>query len=207
MYINYTLKIYFGRVYWLNYFRITFFLSEANIEILICEKLSSSGDASLIIERFEVSCNSGVVLQAISGSPEISDLFSCIRILIVLKISLQSMCGVVDSFIIIIQLILSIWLGTNMITLTGFYNLRKSHFKQCHWSFHSELFSLRKKFVNCQKFGSLIYIYKRLRPSKKIRSRKKKEQQKLFIKSPNLLNLTGEGGGAGRPMQGMGTPT
>jgi hypothetical protein len=40
----------------------------------------------------------------------------------------------------------------------------------------------------------------------------KKEQQKLFIISPNLfyLNvgwLTGEGGGAGPPMQGMGTPT
>jgi hypothetical protein len=44
------------------------------------------------------------------------------------------------------------------------------------------------------------------------RNRKKKEQQKLFIKSPNLLNLntgylTGKGGRAGRPMQGMGTPT
>ena len=59
----------------------------------------------------------------------------------------------------------------------------------------------------------LIYIYKRLRPSKKICNRKKKEQQKLWTLTPNLLNLnagwlTGEGGGrAGRPMQGMGTPT
>ncbi len=41
----------------------------------------------------------------------------------------------------------------------------------------------------------------------------KKEQQKHFIKSPNLYNLnddwlTKKGGGrAGRPMQGMGTPT
>jgi hypothetical protein len=44
-------------------------------------------------------------------------------------------------------------------------------------------------------------------------NRKKKEQQILFIKSTNLLNLnagwlTGKGGGgAGQPMQGMGTPT
>ncbi len=119
--VNHILKIYFGRVYCLNYFAITFFLSEANIEVLICEKLSSGGDASLIVERFEISCNSGVVLQAISGSPETTDLFSCIRILRVRKISLQSMCGGVDSVIINIQLILSIWLGTNMITLTGFY--------------------------------------------------------------------------------------
>ncbi len=47
---------------------------------------------------------------------------------------------------------------------------------------------------------SEIYIYKRLRPSKKIRNRKKKEQQKLWTWPPNLLNLnagwlTGGGGG------------
>ena len=36
------------------------------------------------------------------------------------------------------------------------------------------------KFVDFRK-ASHIYIYKRLRPRKKIRNRKKKEQQKLFI--------------------------
>jgi hypothetical protein len=48
-----------------------------------------------------------------------------------------------------------------------------------------------------------IYIYKRLRPRKKIRNRKKKEQQKLFINEiEHLLNLnagwlTGEWGAGG----------
>jgi hypothetical protein len=49
----------------------------------------------------------------------------------------------------------------------------------------------------------MIYIYKRLHPRKKIRNRKKKEQQKLFIneiehQTSRNLNagwLTGEGGG------------
>jgi hypothetical protein len=61
-----------------------------------------------------------------------------------------------------------------------------------------------------------FYIYKRLRPSEKIRNRKKEwatETLNLKNWTPNLLNLnagwvTGEGGGrAGLPMQGMGTPT
>jgi|LakMenE18May11ns_1017448.scaffolds.fasta_scaffold5408946_1 hypothetical protein len=61
-----------------------------------------------------------------------------------------------------------------------------------------------------------IYIYKILRPRKKIHNRKKKEQQKLLLMKLNTKPLKfkcgladgGEGEGrAGRPMQGMGTPT
>ena len=37
--------------------------------------------------------------------------------------------------------------------------------------------SVKKQTINI----CIIYIYKRLRPRKKIRNRKKKEQQKLFI--------------------------
>ncbi len=57
---------------------------------------------------------------------------------------------------------------------------------------------------------SYYIIYKRLCPRKK--NPQKKEQQKLWNWTPNLLNKCGlaDGGGGGRagqPMQGMGIPT
>ena len=57
----------------LLYDKITFFLSDANLEVLMLKKLSST---RLVVERFEISSNSGVVLQAVSGSPEITNYYS-----------------------------------------------------------------------------------------------------------------------------------
>jgi hypothetical protein len=66
---------------------------------------------------------------------------------------------------------------------------------------------------------SSIYIYKRLRPRKKNPQQKKRKSRKsnFFLKLNTKplkfkCGLAGEGGpgclgGAGRPMQGMGTPT
>jgi hypothetical protein len=58
-----------------------------------------------------------------------------------------------------------------------------------------------------------IYIYKRLRPRKKISNRKKERATetlnlKLNTKPLKFMADGGGGGGrAGQPMQGMGTPT
>jgi hypothetical protein len=61
----------------------------------------------------------------------------------------------------------------------------------------------------------IIYIYKRLRPRKKIRNRKKERATETLNLKLNTKPLKfkcgladgGGGGVAGRPMQGMGTPT
>jgi hypothetical protein len=59
----------------------------------------------------------------------------------------------------------------------------------------------------------IFYIYKRLRPRKKIRNRKKERATETLKLNTKPLKFKcgladwGGGGGAGRPMQGMGTPT
>jgi hypothetical protein len=78
-------------------------------------------------------------------------------------------------------------------------------------NFKNITFSTKKHII------PIIYIYKRLRlrPSKKIRNRKKERATetlnlKLITKPLKFkcgLADKGGGGGAGRPMQGMGTPT
>jgi hypothetical protein len=69
-------------------------------------------------------------------------------------------------------------------------------------------------FFKCQQDLFKIISIKDFVQEEKIRNRKKKEQQKLFINEiVHLLNLNAgwltweQGGRAGRPMQGMGTPT
>jgi hypothetical protein len=58
-----------------------------------------------------------------------------------------------------------------------------------------------------------IYIYKRLRPRKKIRNRKKERATEILKLNTKPLKFKcgladgGGGGRYGRPMQGMGTPT
>jgi hypothetical protein len=60
----------------------------------------------------------------------------------------------------------------------------------------------------------IFYLYKRLRPRKKIHNRKKERATETLSLKWNTKPLQfkcgladGGGGRAGRPMQGMGTPT